>query len=700
MKKITINGTAAAELGVTGLVIALVNQGASTATITCEGVASTFAGFATGSEIVIQADNLTFRGKVRRRPFHGSGESGTGYQAIVTDAWQDMEDETILTSTTLAANSIGRDTRIAIGGIWVEWTTGSGDDAVATWRLVPMPLADWITRVFHDDHSCSLDSTLAGTWPPAQGDCIKYAEALRMMLRWFPGSVATVAGQQGADGPLITIRTVSTMATFDAPYHADKTRIDPRTDLQIGGVGLMLRKVTTGLGNKEDKVFYTAGTATGPKAFIAAFDLLPEEHQLTSADFQLLKIEPANIDFWRALFPKTFSKPGWDGATLLGGTLSRELVGLTSVVLAGSIPNEFTEKGADGPFGKRAKIFGSANSTTVKIGKVWGVATFSLGDGSTSTLTLTEAQATNLEPINDDDPSIPTRYVYEDHDAQNPGESFADFAGIPAQVFGDGALLTHEGDTEWPVDEIPAFFDLPMGRRIRFPDAPVAAWRTLDAPVYAVQIDCLNRTIRAQYGHDGYLSADDRVSLERAKHAWPRPSQERVHRDDAGNPPETQPPIAPAAPPTIAGSDATLPDLGPFEIVDGGDGTHVRFGRSLLNGSEPTGFDENGIMLIASTGDGVQWVKAEVGAGGSLTTTLGHGTTLPTSTGDNTDGFGIGDILYFQIGTWTRTFDVASGRYKFTGHNDVFGPITIAACRRYYDADELYNLYPTGGSAA
>jgi hypothetical protein len=685
---ITINGTPAGQLGVTGLVISLVNQAPSMAKITCEGVASTFDGLASGSTVVIVADKLTFSGTVLRRPFDGSGESGTGFSAIVTDAWQALEDETIITDATLAAGAIGRRTRIAIGGRWIQWTTGEGDSAIASWRLVPMPLADWIDKVFAQDKGYSLDSTVGGTWPPAQGDCIKYAEALRMILRWLPGSVATISGQMVGSAPKLTLRTVASMATYEAPYHAETTRIDPRDDLVITGVGLELRKVVTGLGTREDTTFDTAGTVPGRQAFVASFDLLPEQHQLTPADFLLRKIEPDTIEFWQDILPHILGQAIFVGATLAGASLTREDPELTSIVLAGSIPKEFKDFGCDGPFGKHDKIYGSANGTTAKIGKVFGQATFTLTGGGTAVVTLQEAQATNLDPLDDADPTKPSRYVYEDHDAKNPGEDFADFAGISSQVLADGSLLRHEGASTWPVDEIPAFADLPMGKRIRFPDAPVTAWKTLDAPVYAVQIDCMERTIRAEYGHDGYLSAQDRVSLERAKNEWPRPTKERVS-DDGGNPPDApSDPIAPAAPPTLTGSHDTLPDLGPFEPRGDVATGEISVGASTVQGVVPSGMNPGNSPVYKFNGgaSGYCWIEATRSDTSFSSVTIAHGASEP--------GAGSDPTYKRALFSWERTG--TAGNYVFTFAILRKGPIEASICQSAYD--DSWSVTFDGGS--
>jgi hypothetical protein len=673
---ITINGKTPKSLGVTGMVLDLVNQGPSTATLTLRGAAATMDQLEAGDDVAIEADDFHFAGKVLHRPFTGSGRSGNSYEVVVVDDWQTFEDETILADLTLAANAIARDVRVAVGGRWTQYDTGTGEDAVQSWRVVPYDVATWMSQLL-TDAGAILDNTVAGTLPPADADGIKIAEALRMILRWFPGCVATVSGQRSGASPKVTIRKVSSMSTFDAPYRAETTRITPRNDLILPGCALVLRKVTSSnLASKEDVAVSSAG-AIGAGAFVAPFDLLPETHQLLAADLLLRKLEPETLQFWKDLYPGVFAQSGWEDATLSSHFMVREFEELTSVLLAGNIPPEFKDKGCSGPYSTNAKIFSATNSGTCKTGQLIGAASFTLAGGATGQITL-QATGVSLTPIDSDNPQKPTRYVYENKEAKNPGESAGDFAGIAPAIYADGQLLRHEGEATWPVSKIPAFAALPMAKRIQFPDAPVEEWRTLGAPVYAVSIDCFRRTLTARFGHDGYLSAQDRVALQRAHKGWTRPKKERVG-DDGGEPDDQpQQPAAPSVPPSVTQpAQNTFPDLGPFEPRGDKATGEIEVGASTVQGIVPSGMSAGNAPPYKFNGgaSGYCWI-ATTRSGSSLgSVTIAHGSSEP--------GAGSDPNYKRALFSWERTG--TAGDYTFNFAILRKGPIEASICQSAYD---------------
>lgn len=682
----TINNVPMRDLGISELAIEINNRAVSLVQLTLPQAPKESTVLEPGTEVVLVADDFTFHGMVDQRPWRAQGGS-RGYSVRIVDGWWVLDGTTIVGDKDLSAAAIAQNTRVFIGGQWATKTRRENDDS--TFELNLMTPDEWIAKVVED----LAGFTVAGhpptqIIPPGQGDGLKISAAIGQILKWFPGTVATVGGQD----QVLTINRPSAMATYTVPYTNKLTSIavTPRADLVLSGVRIFLRKMRrSNLAEVEDVVESTAGTATGPQALVTSIDLLPENHSLTAADMGLVKIEANTIAFWERIAPGLTAKhTDFADATVLESAVLKEDAALDYAIVRGSLPEEFKD-GCDGPFFELAKIVSVGNSIAAKIGKVNCKAIFGLPGGATVRAEV-DLPATDLDALfAEGDARATTRYVREDMDARDTGEAFASFAGIAPAIYAEAATLQHEGSASWHVEKLPTLAASPWGKRINFSGSP---WNAIAAPVHRLRMKVSGsiREITAEFGFDPYLAVPDRVALERFLNGWQRPVSKQ--RDKDGTAPANPSPPTPDSNPTIAPPADQAISVGPLECV-AWDNTHVRIGASNFNGQPIDGFAENdneSPYLIAAGTGGQWWLRIDVASDGTLTCSTGTGT-LP----DNTD-----TTRYELICSWT--VETVGSVNKITTHNNRLGPVEAVACRDWYSAEPSWTItvgYSGGGGA-
>jgi hypothetical protein len=708
----TLNGVDVSSFGAVEYEIA--NQSAGSLTITRHIEADALAFWAYGVEVLLRdpAGVVRFRGKVLQ-PRKGRESARQRTQLIaVADGWKSLERKTWVQDYPFDTSTASVP-RVLIGGHYerVDITDPLAESEGAF---------ETVIDIVPDDLSISLGAALdfagygagsreigiGGIIPPQQSSGISIAGVIRRCCQYFPGSVAWV---DPADG-MIRILKPSAMpvATFDVTQCVDLD-IREKPELVLPGARLNLSKVRQSNGGAQEDIYqYEAGNMAAEGAFESELvELLPEQHALQIAYFAIEALTYSSltdINWWAARIPwiKTAQADtaNWSIDALSAaprvqsedGILAYE--SLRHVITRGSVPEAFRIFGCYGPVPVREPFVscGTLTNPNFKSGSATTKIYYKKKVGGAWIATSTEVSV----PLYFSDLTVSGKYGWEDPLGFDPGESPEEFASIADNFYTEAQHLGIEGRIEILTDELPASL---MGKALQLTGV---AFPSLPAPIHKVRQNVHTRRTVVEFGAAEYLGLSDLIDLLRATNHR-RPRRRRSTR--FGLPPNPNPrssgqapagddkPPQPGETAQAVPADPEPPQPGPFEVVDAGDGTQVVVGRSTLQGAEPDGFDANGLMYISGGTSGALWAKCQIDANGDPTVTLAHGSSTPPDDPNNPAG----GIKYQQIATWNREYDSSTGRDVYRCHNDCWGPIEFATCRRRNETPARWDIYVLSG---